>query len=556
MNINNLKTRKIFVTTALPYANGKLHIGHIMEFIQADIWVRFQRMQKNIEVYFIGADDTHGVPVMLEAKKKKKKIEEFIYNINIERKKLLKKFYISFDNYYITDSIENHILSKKIYLYLRDKSKMISFKKVEQFFDLKKKIFLSDRYIKGTCPKCDALNQNSDFCEICGSVYSLMELKNPYSIFSNKKIIKKKSDHIFFLLSKKKCINFLSKWIFKKPKFQTEVINKAKEWLLKNNLKDWDISRDYPYFGIKIPDTLNKYFYVWLDAPIAYISSLKNFLDRKNINYNFFLKDKYTEQYHFIGKDIIYFHILFWPAILKFSKNKLPTNIFVHGFITINGKKLSKSNNYRICPLKYLNLGFNPEWLRYYIAYKLNSKIKDIDLNIDDFIYRINSDLIGKYINIPSRISKFICNNFNYKLNTNWGVKYYYLLRNIKGIFNNIYKFYEERNFKKVLYFIMKIINKINIYINFNKPWNFFKKDKNLQKICSYLLECFRIITIYLKPILPLLSIKIEKFLNINFLSWLDIKKTLPNNHSINYYKHLLKKVDLNIKEKLFKNFY
>lgn len=556
MIINNLNIRKIFVTTALPYSNGKLHIGHIMEFIQADIWVRFKRMQKNIIIYFIGADDTHGIPIMLAAKKKKIKVEEFIYNININRKKIFKKFYISFDNWYTTDSIENHILSKKIYLILRDKSKLISFKNIEQFFDIKKNMFLSDRYIKGICPICNALNQNSDFCEICGSVYTSTELKKPYSILSNKKLIKKNSKHVFFLLSKKKCINFLYKWIFKKSKFQFEVLNKIKEWFLKKNIKDWDISRDNPYFGIKIPDTLNKYFYVWLDAPIGYISSLKNFLDKKKINYNFFLKDKNTEQYHFIGKDIIYFHFLLWPAILKFSKNKLPTNIFVHGFITINGKKLSKSSNYIICPLKYLKFGFDPEWLRYYIAYKLDSKIKDLDFNIKDFVYRVNSDLLGKYINIPSRIFAFICNNFNYKLNTNWGIKYYYLLRNIKSISKNVYKFYEKREFKKVLYIVMKVINNLNIYINVNKPWSLFKKDKNLQKMCSYLLECFRIITIYLKPILPSLTKKIEFFLNINSLYWKDIKKILPNKHNINYFKHLMKKVNYKDFKILFKKFY
>lgn len=556
---NILSSRKLFVTTALPYANGALHIGHIMEYIQADIWVRFQRMHGH-EVHFVCADDAHGAAIMIAAEKAGISPKEFISNISTKRKQYLDGFHIKFDNWHSTDSPENQILTQQIYLALRDEAKLITTKKVDQFFDLIKNIFLPDRYIKGCCPKCNAQDQYGDVCENCGAVYTPIDLKNPYSILSGTTPIIKSSEHLFFQLSDPKCTAFLQKWINDENHLQPEIRNKAKEWLentnIKNKLKDWDISRDAPYFGIKIPDTKNKYFYVWLDAPIGYLASLKNYFDKTNRNYHKFMCDKKTEQYHFIGKDITYFHTIFWPAILQFSGLKVPTKIFVHGFMTINGQKMSKSKNIIISPLHYLKIGMNPEWLRYYIATKLNAKIQDIDFNLTDFISRINSDLIGKYINIASRSAGFLTNRFNSNILFNPEICQDTFLTNLKNLSNHISTLYDNLEYGKALRLIMQSINKTNAYIELHKPWELAKniaKQEELHYICSTLLEIFRIFTIYLKPILPKLAEQVEVFLNVPPFKWRDINHSLTNGHKINTYTHLMKRINKNLLDQLFK---
>lgn len=557
--MSTISPRQIFVTTALPYANGPFHIGHIMEYIQADIWVRFQRMHGH-EVYFVCADDTHGAAIMIAAEKNGLTPKKFIANIAADRKKYLDGFYIAFDNWHSTDSLENRELSQKIYRTLRDDAKLITTKIVNQFFDPLKNMFLPDRYIKGECPICSAKEQYGDVCENCSAVYVATDLKNPYSILSGAVPVIKSSEHFFLKLSDPKCISFLRQWVLHENHLQPEVINKAKEWLreTKNKnliLQDWDISRDAPYFGIEIPDAPGKYFYVWLDAPIGYLASLKNYFNKINRNFDIFITDVKTEQYHFIGKDIMYFHTLFLPIILKFSGYKLPTNIFTHGFITVNGEKMSKSRGIHISPLKYLNIGMNPEWLRYYIATKLNSKIEDIDFNPKDFICRINADLIGKYINIASRSAGFITNQFNSKMYFNLETNQYTLLKNLKNSAQKIATLYEIREYGKALRLIMKHVDDINIYFNLNKPWELAKHSEQnsvLHCICSISLEAFRVLTIYLKPVLPQLAKQVEIFLNIAPLTWLDINQILPNGHVINTYSHLIKRVDQKLLDILF----
>jgi methionyl-tRNA synthetase len=413
--------RKLFVTTALPYANGKFHIGHIMEYIQADIWVRFQRMQGH-EVNFVCADDAHGAPIMIAAEKAGVTPQQFVADIAAGRKPYLDGFHISFDNWHSTDAPENHALAQQIYLDLQ-KAGLISTKTIEQFFDPEKNMFLPDRFIKGTCPKCGTKDQYGDNCENCGAVYAPTDLIDPYSALSGAKPVLKSSEHFFFQLSDPRCVEFLTQWTQGKdengkPRLQPEVANKVKEWFsVRENadgtqsegLGDWDISRDAPYFGIEIPNAPGKYFYVWLDAPVGYLASLKNLLEKRGQNYDAYMAAPELEQYHFIGKDIVTFHTLFWPAMLHFSGRKTPNNVFVHGFLTVNnGEKMSKSRGTGLDPLKYLSLGMNPEWLRYYIAAKLSARNEDIDFNADDFMARVNSDLIGKYVNIASRAVKFV----------------------------------------------------------------------------------------------------------------------------------------------------
>jgi methionine--tRNA ligase len=408
--------RKLFVTTALPYANGKFHIGHIMEYIQADIWVRHQRMQGNM-VHFVGADDAHGAPIMIAAEKAGKTPQAFVGEIAAGRKQYLDGFHIRFDNWHSTDSPENTVLAQAIYQRLKANG-LVTTRTIEQFYDPVKGMFLPDRYIKGECPVCHAKDQYGDACEVCSSVYSPTELIEPYSTLTGARPELRSSDHYFFQLSKPEVVDFLKAWT-QDGKLQPEMAKKAGEWF-EAGMADWDISRDAPYFGIEIPDAPGKYFYVWLDAPIGYLASLKNHFDkgqakehwhaasRTDASFEQFIADPAVEQVHFIGKDIVYFHTLFWPAMLQFSGRKTPHQVNVHGFITVSGEKMSKSRGTGIDPLKYLSLGMNPEWLRYYIAAKLNARVEDVDFNPDDFVARVNSDLVGKYVNIASRAVKFI----------------------------------------------------------------------------------------------------------------------------------------------------
>ena len=551
--------RQLFVTTALPYANAAFHIGHIMEYIQADIWVRFQRMQGN-EVHFVCADDAHGAPIMIAADKAGITPQEFVAQIAAGRQQHLDGFHISFDNWHSTDGTENHQLSQQIYKQLRDDAKLITTKTIEQFFDPVKNMFLADRYIKGECPKCSAKDQYGDSCEVCGAVYAPTELKNPYSALSGAVPLMKSSEHFFFKLSDQKCVDFLREWAFTEGRLQPEVANKAREWLegkddKENGLGDWDISRDAPYFGIEIPDAPGKYFYVWLDAPIGYLASLKNYFDKTGRDFDAFMADPTTEQYHFIGKDITYFHTLFWPAMLHFAGRKTPTNVFVHGFITVSGEKMSKSRGTGISPLRYLDIGMNPEWLRYYIAAKLSAKVEDVDFNPDDFIARVNSDLIGKFVNIASRSAGFIAKRFDGRVVTNWATTSDTFLFGLRDVAADIHALYDGREYGKVLRLIMEQADKVNAYVDANKPWELAKNpdnDARLQEVCSRLLEAFRILTLYLKPVLPALAAQVEAMLNLDPLRWADVTNALPDQHRINPYVHLMQRVEAKMLDALF----
>ena len=551
-------TRQLFVTTALPYANAPFHIGHMMEYIQADIWVRFQRMQVNddgspVEVHFVCADDAHGAAIMIAAEKAGKTPQAFIAEIAAGRQQYLDGFHIAFDNWHSTDGPENHELAKEIYLALR-KEGLISMRSVEQFYDPVKGMFLPDRYIKGECPRCGAKDQYGDSCEVCGAVYSPTELKNPYSTLSGATPVMKSSEHYFFQLSSQLCIDYLQEWTHKPGCLQPEVLNKIKEWFTADEqghggLADWDISRDAPYFGIEIPDAPGKYFYVWLDAPVGYLASLKNYFDRTGRDFDAFMADPATEQYHFIGKDITYFHTLFWPAMLHFSGRKTPNNIFVHGFITLKEEKMSKSRGTGISPLKYLELGMNPEWLRYYIAAKLNAKVEDIEFSPDDFVARVNSDLIGKYVNIASRAAGFLVKNFDGRLGDESGELDPYLVGGVREAASEIAEFYEQREYGKALRRIMELADKVNSYYDSAEPWKLVKQgaveQKRLQRICSNVIECFRLLTIYLTPVVPALSAEARKFLNVGPLTWSDANTDLvASGHSIGTYKHLMQRVD------------
>jgi len=553
--MSNLPPRQLFVTTALPYANAAFHIGHIMEYIQADIWVRFQRMQGN-EVHFVCADDAHGAPIVIAAEKAGLTPQEFVAGIAAGRKFPLDGFHIGFDNWSSTDSVENHALSKEIYRRLRDDAHLITTKTIEQFFDPVKNMFLADRYIKGECPKCGAKDQYGDSCEVCGAVYVPTELKNPYSALSGATPVLKTSEHFFFKLTDPRCIEFLRKWALTDDRLQPEVANKAREWLeSESGLADWDISRDAPYFGIEIPDAPGKYFYVWLDAPIGYLASLKNYFAKTGRDYEAFMADPGTEQYHFIGKDIQFFHTLFWPAMLHFAGLKVPNNIFVHGFITVSGEKMSKSRGTGISPLRYLEIGMNPEWLRYYIAAKLSSKVEDIDFNPDDFIARVNSDLIGKYVNIASRSAGFIAKKFEGRVVTSWATDDDPFLSALRSVAPEIRTLYDQREFGKALRVVMEQADRVNVYVDANKPWELAKdpsKDLALQEVCSRLLEAFRILTIFLKPVLPALASQVEALLNLPPLQWAHVTTPLPHLHRVNVYSHLMTRVDAKMLDSLF----
>ncbi|MCH7342361.1 methionine--tRNA ligase [Pelomonas sp. CA6] len=551
-------TRKLFVTTALPYANANFHIGHIMEYTQADIWVRFQRMMGQ-EVHFVCADDAHGAPIMIAAEKAGKTPQAFVADIAAGRKSYLDGFHISFDNWHSTDGPENHALSQAIYKALRA-NELISVKTIEQFFDPQKAMFLPDRFIKGECPKCGAKDQYGDSCEVCGAVYTPTELKNPFSVLTGATPVLKSSEHYFFKLSDPRCVEFLEQWTQTPGRLQPEVLNKIKEWFAKDDegnggLGDWDISRDAPYFGIEIPDAPGKYFYVWLDAPIGYLASLKNYFGKTGRDFDAFLADETVEQIHFIGKDITYFHTLFWPAMLHFSGRKTPNHVFVHGFLTVNGgEKMSKSRGTGLDPLKYLKLGMNAEWLRYYLAAKLNSKVEDLDFNPEDFVARVNSDLVGKYINIASRAAGFLAKRFDGRLSADVGVEGRALLDGLRAHAGAIAELYEAREFGKALREIMLLADRVNEYVDQNKPWELAKQagqDPVLQDVCSVCIEAFRLLSIYLKPVLPALVAKVEAFLKVEPMQFADAQRALGA-HQIGAYEHLMQRVDPKLLDALF----
>ncbi len=553
--------RRLFITTALPYANGNFHIGHIMEYIQADIWVRFQRMQGH-EVNFVGADDAHGAPIMIAAEKAGKTPQQFVADIAAGRKPYLDGFHISFDNWHSTDAPENHELARQIYRDLRDNASgsLIETKTIEQFFDPEKNMFLPDRFIKGECPKCHAKEQYGDNCEVCGAVYAPTDLINPYSALSGAKPVLKSSEHFFFKLSDPRCVGFLQRWT-QDGKLQPEVANKVKEWFsVRTNpdgtqsegLGDWDISRDAPYFGIEIPDAPGKYFYVWLDAPVGYLASLKNLLDKRGQDYAAYMADPKLEQYHFIGKDIVTFHTLFWPAMLHFSGRKTPDNVFVHGFLTVNnGEKMSKSRGTGLDPLKYLSLGMNPEWLRYYLAAKLNARNEDIDFNADDFMARVNSDLIGKFVNIASRAAGFLTKRFGGQLTSSFGDAGAALLGDIRSASPELAQLYEAREYGKATREVMLLADKVNAYVDQNKPWDLAKDEANnqaLHEVCSVLINAFTLLCRYLAPVLPALAQEAEKLTGADMGQWTataDVKAITP-------YQHLMQRVDVKQLDALF----
>ncbi|NIA54117.1 methionine--tRNA ligase [Massilia sp. TW-1] len=564
-------TRKLFVTTALPYANAAFHIGHMMEYIQADIWVRFQRMQRDAGaqrvVHFVGADDTHGTPIMIAAEKEGVTPQEFVAKIAAGRAQYLDGFHIAFDNWHSTDSPENVDLSQSIYRRLRDNG-LIYTKTVDRFYDTAKGMFLADRNIKGECPVCHAKDQYGDNCEVCGAAYQPTELINPYSVFTGSTPILKPSEQYFFKLSDPRCFQFLKEWLNTPGRLQPEMVNKVSEWLGENGekLADWDISRDAPYFGIPIPDAPGKFFYVWLDAPVGYLASLKNYFEKQGIDYEAFLNDPSAEQVHFIGKDIVSFHLLFWPAMLNFSGHpiidKLKVN--VHGHLTVNNEKMSKSRGTGISPLRYLDLKMNPEWLRYYLAFKLNAKVEDLDFTGEDFVARVNSDLIGKYVNIASRCAGFIAKRFDGKLaSTLSDDAKQWIARALNGENGerqaSIAANFEAREFGKALREIMEVADVANRYVDENKPWILAKdetKTAELHDVCTAALILFRQLTILLSPVLPHVAAQVREFLGDDAYSWDDTQGERVYapllGRTINAYSHLMQRVDAKMVEDLF----
>lgn len=542
-------TRKILVTSALPYANGSIHLGHMVEHIQTDVWVRFQKLRGH-ECYYCCADDTHGTPVMLAAQKQGIAPEDMIAKVREEHLADFTGFNIGYDNYYSTHSPENKQFSQDIYRALKANGKIES-RVIEQLFDPEKQMFLPDRFVKGECPKCHAQDQYGDNCEVCGTTYSPTELINPYSAVSGAKPELRESEHFFFKLGE--CADFLKAWtsgnnpLDGKPHLQPEALNKMKEWLgegEETTLSDWDISRDAPYFGFEIPDAPGKYFYVWLDAPVGYMASFKNLCDRIGIDFDeYFKADSQTEMYHFIGKDILYFHALFWPAMLHFSGHRAPTGVYAHGFLTVDGQKMSKSRGTFITAKSYLEQGLNPEWMRYYIAAKLNSKIEDIDLNLQDFISRVNSDLVGKYVNIAARASGFIAKRFEGRLKDVSGSA---LLAKLAAESDTIAEQYENREYARALRDIMALADAVNEYVDANKPWELAKQegqDERLHEVCSELINAFTMLTAYLAPVLPQTAANAARFLNLDVITWANTRETLGE-HAINKYEHLMQRVE------------
>ena len=537
--------RKILVTSALPYANGSIHLGHMVEHIQTDIWVRFQKLRGH-ECYYCCADDTHGTPIMLAAEKQGITPEEMIEKTHAEHLADFTGFGIGYDNYYSTHSPENKKFSEQIYLALKANGKIVG-KTINQLFDPEKQMFLPDRFVKGECPKCHAQDQYGDNCEVCGTTYSPTELINPYSAVSGATPVMKQTEHFFFKLSD--CADYLKQWTAGETNgrahLQPEALNKMNEWLKDGELSDWDISRDAPYFGFQIPDEPDKYFYVWLDAPVGYMASFQNLCDKIGLDFNeFFGKDSTAEMYHFIGKDILYFHALFWTAMLEYSGHRAPTGIFAHGFLTVDGQKMSKSRGTFITAKSYLEQGLNPEWMRYYIAAKLNSKIEDIDLNLQDFIARVNSDLVGKYINIASRASGFIHKKFAGSLHAVSGSA---LIARLTEKSDSIAADYEHREYAKALREIMALADIVNEYVDANKPWELAKQEgmeARLHEVCSELINAFKILTAYLAPVLPNVAAQAAEFLNVPQLDWSHTASTLPANHVIHQYQHLMQRIE------------
>jgi methionyl-tRNA synthetase len=539
--------RRLLVTSALPYANGQIHIGHLVEYIQTDIWVRYQRMQGH-EVHYMGADDTHGTPIMLRAEKEGLTPKELIAKVWEEHKRDFDAFLISFDHYYTTDSPENEKLAGDIYLKLRDAG-LIEKRAIEQAYDPVKEMFLPDRFIKGKCPKCKAPDQYGDSCEKCGATYVPTDLIDPFSVVSGAAPIRKVSDHYFFKLSDPRCETFLRDWTQVRTPLQPEARNKMKEWVGQageSKLGDWDISRDAPYFGFEIPDAPGKYFYVWLDAPIGYYASFLKYCTDKGLDFEDWVKpDSTTEQYHFIGKDILYFHTLFWPATLHFAGYRTPTNVFAHGFLTVDGEKMSKSRGTLISANSVIESGFNPEWFRYYFATKLNDSMEDLDLNLSDFVARVNSDLIGKYINIASRSAGFLVKRFGGVVADD--AMQNPLLISIRAVNTKIAELYEGREYAKVVRTIMELADQVNAFVDENKPWDIAKDPEraaDLQAICSVTLEAFRCLSLYLKPVLPQVAAGVERFLCLVPMAWSDINTSLSSQQPIQPYTHLMSRVE------------
>ncbi len=550
------KPRNILATSALPYANGSIHLGHLVEYIQTDIWVRFQKMQGHT-CYYVCADDTHGTPIMLRAEQEGISPEQLIERVHAEHLQDFTEFHIDFDNYYSTNSSENRELSEQIYLQLKQAG-LIESRMTEHYYDPEKEMFLPDRYIKGECPKCHSQDQYGDGCEVCGTTYTTTDLINPYSVVSGAKPVRKETEHFFFKLSE--CIDFLRDWIDNGNRgsspLPAEAKNKLEEWF-DAGLRDWEISRDAPYFGFEIPDAPGKYFYVWLDAPVGYMASFKNLCAREDIDFDsYWKKGSDAELYHFIGKDILSFHALFWPATLEYSGYRTPDQICVHGFLTVNGQKMSKSRGTFITARSYLEF-LQPEYLRYYFAAKLNDRVEDIDLNLEDFVARVNSNLIGKYINIASRTAGFISKRYDGKLGNCIDEMDIEPLQKLQRAADDIADLYDRRQFSEAIREIMALADIANEYVNDTQPWVIAKQEgqeERLQQICTTGINLFRILTIYLKPVLPELARQVEEFLNSEPLQWHHSNELLLD-HDIQKYKHLAKRIeDKQIQAMLDKN--
>ncbi len=541
-----MEKRRILVTSALPYANGAIHLGHLVGYTQTDIWVRYQRMQGH-EVHYCCADDTHGTPIMLRAEQDGVTPEQLIARMHAEHLRDFTGFHIEFDNYYSTHSDENREICYEIFRRLV-KAGLIEKRPIEQYFDPVKGLFLPDRFIKGECPKCHAKDQYGDACESCGSTYAPTDLINPYSAVSGATPVRRQSDHYFFKLGK--CGEFLRIWTRGVGTLQPEAVNKLDEWF-RAGLTDWDISRDAPYFGFEIPDAPGKYFYVWLEAPIGYLASFKNLCAREGIDYDAFTdrtrsRDEATEMIHFIGKDILYFHALFWPAMLESAAFRTPTFVFAHGFLTVNGEKMSKSRGTFITAESYLKQGLNPEWLRYYYAAKLGPTMEDIDLSLDDFVARVNSDLVGKYVNIASRASTFLRRHFDGEISQAAAETGHdnVSAAGVQEIEDEVREAYNARDYGRAVRAVMRYADRINQYFDANKPWELAKRQDDrarLHAVCSEAIAAFHRMTIFLKPVLPALAARAEKFLGTPGLTWLDLGRRPAR---IGKYDHLMTRID------------